>query len=366
VKSSGLYTGSATVATLVTKPWGRTDLEETLALAYEFYERRVANRALLAPKISVLLVEDSETDALFIQRVLSRIPGSETQTVATLNDAVELLHERSFDVILTDLSLPDARGLDTVFRLRSSGPESAIVVCSSLDDPLLELQLIQLGAQDCVHKWDLTPEQLGRALRFAKERKRFELRLAKMAFYDPLTGLSNRAGWQERAGAALARAKRYEEGIALFMIDLDKFKEVNDSRGHDAGDALLQGVARRLLGALRDYDTIARLGGDEFVVVIADARELDQIEGTAERLLNEIRREFELPGYGKVSIGASIGIAVYPKDGDTLEELLKAADQAMYAAKAAGKGRFALAGSGTAEPVSNVAADSPDSGGTDH
>ena len=157
-----------------------------------------------------------------------------------------------------------------------------------------------------------------------------------LAHTDLLTGLPNRGLFIDRCAQALSLAKRYETSAALFWIDLDGFKGVNDSLGHAAGDALLQQVAQRLKNRLRDSDTLARIGGDEFAVVMSDVGNAESAEQVAQTLVAGLRDPFDLP-QGQTRISASIGIALYPLHADAVEPLMRHADIAMYSAKHAGK-----------------------------
>jgi len=157
-----------------------------------------------------------------------------------------------------------------------------------------------------------------------------------LARHDMLTGLPNRRLFQDRLDHALARARRSGRKLALLFIDLDRFKEINDQVGHDAGDAVLQAVAARLAASTRESDTVARLGGDEFVVLLDDPSSQDQIATIAQKLLAALKPEIPFESYCLHAV-ASIGISQYPQDGQTATEILANADRAMYQAKAAGR-----------------------------
>ncbi|HEX5803911.1 MAG TPA: PAS-domain containing protein [Azospira sp.] len=178
------------------------------------------------------------------------------------------------------------------------------------------------------------------------ERKRAEEQIRNMALQDALTRLPNRLNLNEQIERALLRAAEQHEAFALLFLDLDGFKGVNDSLGHDAGDELLIQVAGRLRDAVRETDTIARLGGDEFVILLHDIENAAVPREIAAKIIAGIASPFAL-SHSPARIGTSIGIALYPAHGTSREALLKAADEAMYAAKAGGRGTWRMAGGGT-------------------
>lgn len=171
------------------------------------------------------------------------------------------------------------------------------------------------------------------------DEKMEEDRLRHRASHDPLTGLPNRMLLQDRLEQNLAVARRQQGGLALLYIDLDGFKPVNDTFGHLAGDQLLQGVAQRFQACVRESDTVARLGGDEFVILLTGlAVESGEASAqVAEKILEVLETPFDLGGARSAQVGASIGIALYPQDAATAQELMADADTAMYAAKRAGR-----------------------------
>ena len=171
------------------------------------------------------------------------------------------------------------------------------------------------------------------------ERKKEEEHIKYLANYDVLTGLPNRYLLADRVEQALSSAQRNQDKVAVLFIDLDHFKNINDSLGHDIGDALLKQVAGRLKSCLRRTDTIARQGGDEFVAVLTDLDSADEVIFIAEKMIESLQEKFILGEY-QLSITPSIGIGVYPEDGETPVELLRSADLAMYRAKDRGRNNF--------------------------
>jgi diguanylate cyclase (GGDEF)-like protein len=183
-----------------------------------------------------------------------------------------------------------------------------------------------------IHTMALPDGGVVRTITDVSERKRRESQIAYMARHDALTNLANRTLLNERIEQALARMRRQHEGFALFCLDLDRFKNVNDTRGHPAGDALLRSVADRLTACVREIDTVARLGGDEFAILQAATEREEDAELLARRVLEAVSAPYDLDGYRAV-VGISIGIAMAPGDGTNLEALLKAADISLYRAK---------------------------------
>jgi diguanylate cyclase (GGDEF)-like protein/PAS domain S-box-containing protein len=172
------------------------------------------------------------------------------------------------------------------------------------------------------------------------DRKRAEQELRYLANYDTLTGLPNRTLLGERLSHALIRARRADTKVAVLFLDLDRFKHVNDSMGHAAGDRLLKAAAARILATVRDADTVARLGGDEFTVVVEDLDSAAQAENIAKKLLDAFVTPLDIDGRTEVVISPSIGISIYPDHGQVPTDLLKFADTAMYQAKERGRNTF--------------------------
>ncbi len=169
--------------------------------------------------------------------------------------------------------------------------------------------------------------------------KAAEARIEKLAYHDALTGLPNRASFSLMCNHAISRARRDDRGFAILFIDLDGFKQVNDTLGHEAGDALLRNVAGRLQSCLRQNDVTARVGGDEFVVLLEDVSQPHQVANIAEKILLQIERTSQ-PSGASFAVTASIGISFFPQDGEDEKTLVTSADDAMYRAKQSGKDNF--------------------------
>lgn len=173
------------------------------------------------------------------------------------------------------------------------------------------------------------------------EQRRIAERIQHMALYDPLTDLPNRMLFRDRLQVGIAHAMRTQSSIALLFLDLDRFKAINDSLGHAFGDRLLQTVAKRLLGCVRQSDTVARLGGDEFTVILSNLQSGQDTIVVVENILRKLAQPFQIDGH-EVYTSASVGVAIYPTDTDNAENLIKHADAAMYCAKEKGRNTYAF------------------------
>jgi len=178
-------------------------------------------------------------------------------------------------------------------------------------------------------------EAIAGAAQDMTERRLLEEKLAQIANYDSLTGLPNRGLFFDQLKREVKRSARTGLPIALFFLDLDKFKDVNDQLGHDAGDELLQQAAQRINSCVRNTDTVARLGGDEFTVILAEVKRNANVEFVARKILDELARPFSILGK-EVHVSGSIGITLFPQDASTSEDLIRNADQAMYVSKEEG------------------------------
>ena len=211
-----------------------------------------------------------------------------------------------------------------------------------------ELEMItRTGRHIWVHSRGTTLWERGRPVKRTAimqditTRKQSEAMIWEQAHFDALTGLPNRRMLRDRLSQELKKCRRDGFQLALLMIDLDHFKEVNDTLGHDRGDDLLKQVSQRILHCMRETDTVARMGGDEFTVVVTELHDPMNLQSILPKLLQALSSVFQL-GHDQVFVSASIGVTVYPNDGLEIETLLRNADQAMYVAKGGGRNRFSF------------------------
>jgi diguanylate cyclase (GGDEF)-like protein/PAS domain S-box-containing protein len=172
-------------------------------------------------------------------------------------------------------------------------------------------------------------------------RKKMEQEIKRLAYHDPLTSLPNRMLLSDRLKMAKSQSDRNRKKVALMMLDIDKFKEINDTLGHHIGDLLLQSVAQRLTRILRKEDTVARFGGDEFVLVLPEQKDAQTALKVARKIIDVFRNAVVLEGHALI-ITSSIGISLYPDHGENIDTIMKNADSAMYRAKQAGRNQYHL------------------------
>lgn len=309
--------------------------------------------------LRVLLVENNDVDAERAGAALAAGLGSRVaiQRANSLVASIRVLMESAFDVALVELDLDDAAGLATLAGVRGAAPTMPVVVYARALDESLAVRALRAGAQECLAKSDTPDEALPRLLRFAVERQRHlaaleaaRIAAAHRATHDPLTKLANRALFLDHLERALAFGARYARKTGILFVDLDGFKGINDTLGHARGDQLLQLVAERLQGCVRRSDSVARLGGDEFVVLLPDVTSRRDVAHVRDTILSCLAEPVVIDGLDANGIEASVGGAMSPLDGASAEELLDAADAAMYREKyARRRGRMPT-------PITGVAA----------
>lgn len=263
------------------------------------------------------------------------------------------------DIVLLDVQMPILSGFEVCKQIRntSHGKDIPVLMVTGADDYNSIENAFAAGATDFLPKpikWPMIRHRIKYMLRSrdaVASLKETEERLRYLAYYDPLTGLPNRQHFKEQLEIFINLAKRSKTHVAILFLDLDRFKRINDTLGHSYGDKLLQHVSKKLLTNLRQSDLVlrangkqqvpevARLGGDEFTVLLSNVQNADSVALVAQRLVEQLSEPITLEQY-EVVVTPSIGISVYPNDGETVELLLKNADAAMYYAKESGRGCF--------------------------
>jgi diguanylate cyclase (GGDEF)-like protein len=282
----------------------------------------------------VLLVEHEPRTAILIGEMLRATWGDGLVLTHTeqLASALEDLLRHGATCVIVDLSLPGVRELECVSQIRAAAPDVPIVALADDGGEDLALSVVKAGAQDCLIKAEIEPRSLGRALRHSIERKRSEAQLAHQVLHDQLTGLPNRALFFDRLRVALDRAKRSQVALAVLFLDVDNFKEINDSLGHAAGDRFLEELAGRLKRLMRPMDTVARFGGDEFTFLVEGLETEREVVLIAERVIAAARAQVPV-GDHEISVAVSLGIARVTDPNVGPEVVIREADAAMYQAK---------------------------------
>jgi len=297
-----------------------------LAIARDISERKRIEEALQQAALiyqnssEAMLLADANDSILTINSAFTAITGYQLEEV--VGKHIGILNTGSHSEAMWQAIHDSGRWQGEIWDKRKNGELFAkwLTVNTIFDDEQLMHRRIALFS-------DIT------------EKKTAEGVIWQQANFDPLTQLPNRRMFHDRLSNDIKKAKREHKRLALFFIDLDLFKEVNDTLGHDMGDQLLQIAAQRIVGSVRETDTVARLGGDEFTVILGDIGDPSNAERIAGTLLQKMTECFEL-GNEIAYISTSIGIAFYPDDADDLKSLLKHADQAMYAAKRQGRNQY--------------------------
>tara|TARA_R110002153_G_scaffold27084_5_gene84308 strand:+ start:43111 stop:44811 length:1701 start_codon:yes stop_codon:yes gene_type:complete len=299
--------------------------------------------------VKILIVDDDAVDREALKRALRGNANVRQLTESkSFEEGLEAVNKNHYDVLVIDYYLPDKNGIELVIELRSKPNlgNTAIVMVSNSDDESLALECIQVGAQDFITKSDITADKLMRA--FIQAQKRFELekklhesfcQVRELAETDSLTGLANRYHFEEALKVSITNNLRSQNIIALLLLDLDHFKKINDTYGHETGDKLLQNVASRITQCLRGNELFARLGGDEFSILITGLKKTNDATAVARRIIESLKTPIEINGYS-LQCGVSIGISLHPHNADSAEALTKYADIAMYRAKKKGRNQL--------------------------
>lgn len=303
---------------------------------------------LKGARLNVLIVDDDKVDQELVLRALKKSHlDVSIDTAKTVDEGLELYQHNSYDIILLDYRMPERDGTEMIYELTQSSKSSntAIVMMSSSEDEQLAIDCLKAGAHDFLMKSEVTGARLRRAVLQAQTRFELEKQLAEsyqkvklLAESDPLTGLSNRAYFEHSIRINIVNNIRDKHKLALLLIDLDNFKFVNDTYGHDVGDRLLLLVVDSIKSCLRGNELFARLGGDEFSICLSNLDSVEDASKVASRVVETLTKPFII-NESEVHSTASVGISIYPDNATNFEELFKQADIAMYRAKKLGRSR---------------------------
>jgi two-component system cell cycle response regulator len=297
---------------------------------------------------SILIVDDQAANVQLLEHMLAE---AGYRCIASTMDphAVCALHrDNQYDLILLDLQMPGMDGFQVMEGLKEIETDGYLPVLVITAQPGHKLRALTAGAKDFISKpFDLVEARtrihnMLEVRLLYKQLEQYSRALESQALHDALTGLPNRRLLMDRLSLAIAHARRNTSTMAVMFLDLDGFKQINDTLGHDAGDTLLSMVADRLVAAVREEDTVARMGGDEFVIGLWELSHADDVATLVSKVILAVSQPYRIQGHD-VRITASAGVGIYPLHGEAVETLMKCADLALYEAKRAGKNNYRIA-----------------------
>ena len=294
---------------------------------------------------SILIVDDQQANVKLLEQMLRE--AGYLRLTSTLDPrAVCGLHrDNHYDLILLDLQMPGMDGFEVMEALKEIETDGYVPILVITAQPGHKLRALVSGAKDFIAKpFDLVEvktriHNMLEVRLLYKQLERYSLALEALALHDALTGLPNRRLLMDRLSLAIAHARRNKGIMAVMFLDLDGFKQINDTLGHDVGDTLLTMVAARLVSAVRQEDTVARLGGDEFVISLWELSRAGGVAVLVSKVVQAVSQPYRIEGR-TVSMTCSVGVSIYPGHGEDVDTLMKNADLALYEAKRAGKNDY--------------------------
>lgn len=297
---------------------------------------------------SILIVDDQEANVQLLEQLLQEAGYRHITSTIDPYTVCALHRANHYDLILLDLQMPGMDGFQVMEGLKEIEPEGYLPVLVITAQPGHKLRALTAGAKDFISKpFDLMEvktriHNMLEVRLLYKQLEQYSRSLESWAMHDTLTGMPNRRLLMDRLSLAIAHAYRNNSTMAVMYLDLDGFKAINDTFGHDVGDALLKMVADRLVAAVRQEDTVARMGGDEFVIGLWELNPAEGVDKLVTKVIQAVSQPYRIQDR-EVRITASVGVGIYPQHGDAVRNLMKSADMALFEAKRAGKNNYRIA-----------------------
>lgn len=297
---------------------------------------------------NILVVDDLQTNVLLLEQMLREAGYCCVTSIRNPRLVRDLHRDNRYDLILLDLQMPEMDGFEVMEELKEIETDGYLPVLAITAQPGHKLRALAAGAKDFIAKPIDFLEATTRIHNMLevrllyKQLEQYSRALESLAMHDALTGLPNRRLLTDRLTLSIAHAHRNKGAMAVMYLDLDGFKTINDSMGHDAGDTLLKMVADRLVAAVRQEDTVARMGGDEFVIGLWEISDAEGVATLVSKVILAISQPYLVDGC-EVCVTASVGVGMYPLHGEEAEALMKSADWALYEAKHSGKNTYRIA-----------------------
>lgn len=302
----------------------------------------------------LLLIDDDRLQHRIVQQMVKNFRGAplELESAETYAAGLKKLLSGKYAVCLLDYRLGERDGLMLLREALEARCETPIIFLTADTSEEVDLAALEAGASDYLVKNEITPRLLERAIRYALKLGQTLSQLRQLATHDELTGIINRREFQRALDEEWRRAERFKHPFALVIADLDHFKLINDTHGHQAGDEVLRHVASLLAGQVRTVDRVARHGGEEFALLMVETDRKQAVEALKRLYALLAETPCIIPGKNlTIQVTLSAGVAVMPSDASSPAELLAKADKALYAAKKAGRNRIVTADGKVVKPV---------------